>query len=392
MKLVLRVFNKEVIDNFRDRRTLFSALIFGPLFGPVLFAVMVTLMLDQTLSKLDETLELPITGAEHAPNLITFLKRYDIQPQPGPQDLDAARQLVKDGEHDVVLWIEPDYGLAITQGIPARLTLVVDQSNSRAGQSIARLRRLLSSYGTRMGALRLQVRGLNPWLVRPITVDQLDVSTPTGRSVVLLGMLTYFLLFAMLMGGLYLAIDTTAGERERGSLEPLLTLPISRGQLLLGKLLATVFYMLLSLLLTLTTFAVALTFVPLERLGMSANFGLGVAAAAFLVLAPFSLLGAALMTVVASFTKSYKEAQTYLTLVLLIPTLPIMFAAIAGTKPSVELMWIPSLSQHLLITDLIKDEPVSMLYGALSGGSTLLLGAALAALAMRLYRREGLLG
>lgn len=392
MIAALHVFSKEVVDNFRDRRTLFSALVFGPLFGPALFAVLVSVMLEQTLAKLDATLELPVAGSEHAPNLMAFLQRYDIQPQPGPGDLATARQWVKDGETDVVLWIEPEYGQAVVDGLPARLTLVFDQSNNKAGQSVGRVKRLLDNYGARLGAQRLQVRGLNPWLIRPISIDELDVSTPSGRSVLVLGMLTYFLLFAMLMGGLYLAIDTTAGERERGSLEPLLTLPVARGQLLIGKLLATVFYMLLSLLLTLAAFTIAIPFVPLERLGMSANFGVGVAVTAFGVLAPFALLGAALMTVVASFTKSYKEAQTYLTVVLLVPTLPIMFAAIAGIKPSLELMWIPSLSQHLLITDLIKAEPISLAYSALSAGSTLLMGAALAAVAIKLYGRQNLLG
>ena len=124
---------------------------------------------------------------------------------------------------------------------------------------------------------------------------------------------------------------------------------------------------------------------------MSANFGADVALAAFFILAPFSLLGAALMTVVASFTKSYKEAQTYLTVVLLVPTLPILFAAVAGIKPSLGLMWIPSLSQHLLITDLLKAEPVNFFHAALSAGATLAVGALLAAVAVRLYSRQGLL-
>jgi sodium transport system permease protein len=389
---VLHVFRKEILDNARDRRTLFSALVFGPLFGPALFAVLVTLTLEKTLSKADEALALPVTGAEHAANLMAFLERSNLKPRPGPANLDAARRLVKTGAADVVLWIESDFGAAVTSGEPARVTLVFDQSNNQAQQSVARVQRLLEGYSARLGALRLQVRGVNPWLVRPITVDQIDVSTATGRSVVLLGMLTYFLLFAMLMGGLYLAIDTTAGERERGSLEPLLTLPVPRGELLLGKLLATVFYMLLSLLLTLAAFVVALPFVPLERLGMAANFTVPVALATFGVLAPFALLGAGLMTVVASFTKSYKEAQTYLTVVLLVPTLPIMFAAIAGIKPNPTLMWIPSLSQHLLVTDLIKAEPINVGHALLSGGSTLVLGILLAGLAIRLYCREGVLG
>ena len=112
----------------------------------------------------------------------------------------------------------------------------------------------------------------------------------------------------------------------------------------------------------------------------------------FFILAPFTPLGAALMTLVASFTKSYKEAQTYLALVLLVPTLPLMVATLTNVRPNLNLMWIPSLSQHLLVTDLIKAEPVNLVFLAVSEGSTLLLGAALAWLATRLYDREALLG
>ncbi len=155
---------------------------------------------------------------------------------------------------------------------------------------------------------------------------------------------------------------------------------------------ATICYMLLSLALTLAAFTVALAFVPLESLGMSSNFGPFVALQVFLILAPFTPLGAALMTLVASFTKSYKEAQTYLALVLLVPTLPLMVATLTNVRPDLNLMWIPSLSQHLLVTDLIKAEPVNLVFLAVSEGSTLLLGAALAWLATRLYDREALLG
>ena len=150
--------------------------------------------------------------------------------------------------------------------------------------------------------------------------------------------------------------------------------------------------MLLSLALTLSAFAVAIGFVPLERLGMAASFSLPVVLNAFVILAPFSLLGAALMTVVASFTKSYKEAQSYLTVVLLVPTLPILFASLFQVKPKLALMWIPSLSQHLLITNLIKGEVVVPLHLAVSALSSLALGLMLAWLAARLYRREALLG
>ena len=194
------------------------------------------------------------------------------------------------------------------------------------------------------------------------------------------------------MGGMYLAIDTTAGERERGSLEPLLALPVTRNQLLFGKIAATCVFMALSLCLSLGSFFVALKFMPLDELGMTPNFGPLTVAAAFLVLSPFILLGAAVMTLVASFTKSYREAQTWLSVVLLAPTLPILIVSILTLRPRLEFMFVPSLSQHLLLIDMVKNEPLDPLHVAISAGSTLLLGGLLTWVCARLYRREGLLG
>jgi sodium transport system permease protein len=254
------------------------------------------------------------------------------------------------------------------------------------------VRQLLAAYGSQVGASRLLARGISPEVASPIAVDDVDVSTPAGRALLVLGMMTYFILFAMLMGGLYLAIDATAGERERGSLESLLTLPVRRETVIYGKILATCCYMLLSLAITLLAFTVSLAFVPLESLGMSANFGPLVAARVFVVSAPFVLLGAGLMTVVASFTRSYKEAQSYLTAVLLVPTLPIVFAGLYSLRPSNALMAIPSLSQHLLMTSLLRDEPLQDIHIAISVGTTLFAGLVLSWFAGRLYRREAILG
>jgi sodium transport system permease protein len=161
---------------------------------------------------------------------------------------------------------------------------------------------------------------------------------------------------------------------------------------LLGKMAATVCYMLASLALTLVAFTVALARVPLEQLGMSSSFGAATAVGAFLLLCPFAPLGAALMTTVASFTKTYREAQTYVTLMLLVPTLPLMFAALLNVEAELKLMWIPSLSQHLLITSLIKAQPLDWTFVAISAVSSLALGALLGWLAVRLYEREAILG
>lgn len=386
---VLTVFRKEVVDNFHDKRTLFSSLLFGPLFGPLLFALIISLMIERSVDSVEEPLELPVVGAEYAPNLMAFLKQNNVEILPPP---DAPQAAVRNGTHDAVLIIPQDYGSQFTTGEPAVVQLVVDRSDSRASTNTGRAHRLLAGYSARIGAMRLQARGISSAITRPIMIENVDVSTPTGRSVLVLGMMTYFVLFSMLIGGMYLAIDATAGERERGSLEPLLTVPVARRALILGKIAATCFYMLISLTLTVSLFAIILRFVPLDALGMNASFNLKSGLTTIGVMLPFILVGAGLMTVVASFTHSYKEAQTWLSAILVVPTLPILVAAVQSLKPSLGLMAIPSLSQHLLITEIIKNEPVAASWTALSIGSTTLFGLVLIWVATRLYQREAILG
>ncbi|HEX6997009.1 MAG TPA: ABC transporter permease [Gammaproteobacteria bacterium] len=387
------VCRKEVLETVRDRRTVFSLLL-GPLLGPMLFAVLMSLAVSQTVSSVEEPLDVPMLGIEQAPNLEAFLAARGIRPLAGHglHGRDDAAAAVARGEHDVVLALDERFAKDFGTATAARLTLIYDRSKSRAASRVERVRGAINAYASQIGTLRLVALGVDPALLRPISIDERDVSTPAGRAALMLGMLTYFLLFAMLTGGLHLAIDSTAGERERRSLEPLLGLPVPRTHLLLGKMAATVVYMLLALGLTLVAFPVALHYLPLERIGMSAGFGAGTALAVFGVLAPFAPLGAAVMMLVASFTKTYREAQTYLTFVLLVPTIPLVFAMILNVEPRAALMWIPSLSQHLQIMALLKQEPLPLSLAALSAGTTLAFGAAVTALAARLYRRESLLG
>jgi sodium transport system permease protein len=386
------VFGKEVLDNFRDRRTLLSALLLGPLFGPVIFAFAINLSLKQSFGDASEVLDLPVLGSENAPNLMRYLRSNNINVVQAPASPARARQAVETGLHDVVLVIDRSFGTDLAAGIPARVAVITDQANRDAERESRRAMQALAAYGQELAAMRLSARGVDPTVVRPLNIDVIDVSTPSGRSAMLLGMLSYFFIFALLTGGMNLAIDATAGERERGSLEPLLSLPVMRDQLIFGKIAAACLFMAVSLAISLISFYVTLKFVPLEKLGMTPNFGLGVVGTAFLLLLPFSLLGASLMTLVASFTKSYKEAQTWVSIVLIAPTLPILLVSLLMVRPSTALMLVPSLSQHLLLVGLIRNEPLDPLHVLVSVAGTLLAGAVLALVCARLYRREGLLG
>jgi sodium transport system permease protein len=392
MSTTLTVFFKEVLDNFRDRRTLMSALIMGPIFGPVLFSFVINLSIERSLESAEKVLELPVIGAEHAPNVVEFLRSRNIDTVTGPPDLASAMEAVKVGTHDVVLVIPAAFGDQLGDMTPALIRIVSDQANRDAERDARRVRNAVREYGQLLSGLRVVARGVNPQVLQTIAIDEVDVSTPSGRSAILLGMMSYFFIFAALMGGMYLAIDTTAGERERGSLEPLLSLPVTRSQLILGKIAATCLFMTLSMLLSLLAFYFVLDFMPLEQLGMTPNFGLPVVFGALLLFLPFILLGGALMTLVASFTKSYREAQTWLSVVLIAPTLPILIVSILMLRPRTEFMLIPSLSQHLLLVDMVKNEPLNPLHIAISVVSTLIIGILLTWLCARLYRREGLLG
>ncbi len=392
MRPIRTVFQKEVRDNFRDRRTLLSALLMGPLFGPILFAFVINMSIKQSLGEADEPLDVPVIGQEHAPNLMEYLKSHNINITAAPADRASALEAVKNGEHDLVLVIPEAFGEELAGTIPATIEVISDLANTQAERESRRAMRALRSYNQQIAAMRLIARGVSPVILRPLNIDVVDVSTPSGRSALLLGMLSYFFLFALLTGGMNLAIDATAGERERGSLEPLLCLPVTRDHLIFGKIFAACLFMALSLSLSLISFHVVLKFLPLEKLGMTPNFGLLVVLQGFLLLLPFTLLGASLMTLVASFTKSFKEAQTWLSVVLLAPTLPILIVSILMVRPSTELMFIPSLSQHLLLVGLIKNEPINMLHVVVSVSGTLLAGVILTLICARLYRREGLLG
>ena len=386
------VVRKEVLESLRDRRTLLSALVLAPLFGPLMFSFSMQTMLKRGVDEQDKPLQVAVMGKEHAPNLVHWLESQGLEGVSAPKDEASIPAAVRDGKPRLVLVIGPDYGERFRAAKAAGVKVYVDSSDQDSQRDFRRLDRLLENYSSQTSALRLAARGVAPSIAQPVVVDEIDVSTPASRAQSLLAILSYFLLFSTLIGGMYVAIDATAGERERGSLEPLVSLPVSREALVAGKFVATMVFSGVSLVLTLASFAISLHFVPLESIGMSANLGPKVLTGVFLSLLPFVPLAAALLTLVASFARSFREAQSWMTGALLVPTLPIMVAAMTGMKPTALLMAVPSLSQHFLIARLLRDEAIPLTDGLLSAGGSLLLAGVLLVFVVRLWRREKLLG
>jgi sodium transport system permease protein len=386
------VFRKEFRENLRDRRTLLSALAFGPVLGPVLVAAVVQFSISRAQTQSDENLSVAVAHAERAPNLLAYLNARGIDIVKVDYDEAQARAAVVAQTHKIILQIPEDFGARLQEGQPAPVILYSDGSRAFEQRGVARVRELVAQYGIEIAQLRFLARGIDPISVLPISVQTVDVSTPTSRSVLVLNMMTYLVILSMLFGGLYLAIDATAGERERGSLEVLLTAPVPREHLIYGKICAAAAYMFISLCLTVTMFAIAISFVGLERLGVTANLGPRAALTMMACCVPLVPFGAAYLSIVSGFAKSYREAQTYLGLVITIPTLPLMFAGLLGLQAKTWLMFVPFLSQHLLLTTVVRAEEIVPLHVAISAASTLFYGVVLTWIAGRLYRREGLLG
>ena len=392
MRSIGTVFRKEVLEGLRDRRAMITALLFGPMFGPILFAGFTNYAVSIQLDEAEKSIEVPVVGGAEAANLMTHLHRrlIDVDHE-AFADLDALRESVRLGDTDVGLVVDAGFGAALRDGSPARLWIVTDVSNNTTRSAASRLRSALAEYGSIIGTHRLQLRGIDPTVARPLAVLTEDVSTPSGRAILLLGMMTYFLLFATLIGGTQVAIDTTAGERERGSLEPLLTLPVARASVVWGKLAATFFFMAVSLGVSIIAFAIAVRFLPLAKIGMTANFTPEVCAVMYIVMLPFAALGAGVMTIVASYTKSFREAQTYTGLAMVAPTLPIVVVVLNPVQASLGSMLVPSLSQHLLVTELVKGEGVEALHILVSAAATVAVGVLCGLATVRRYGSERLL-
>ena len=387
MNAVLTVFWKEVRENLRDRRTVFNTLLTGPLMAPLMFVLLINAAITRELDKAEKPLPLPVAGAQYAPNLIAALRRAGVEIKDAPADPERA---VRDQDVDLVLRIPADYSTAWKAGEPAQVELVHDQSQRDAQGSVARLRGLLDAYAAQTGALRLVARGIAPTLTRPLVVAARDQSTAQARSGTLFGMLPYFFILGVFIGGMALAIDTTAGERERQSLEPLLVNPVARGGLLAGKLAATSAFALTTLLLSIIAFSIAGQFLPTAKLGMSLELGLRFGLLTSFVMLPLVIVLACLQTLAAAFAKSFREAQTYLSLLMFVPVVPTLLLSLFPLKTQTWMYAVPLMGQQVTIMRLLRGDPVEPFQLLLCFGCTAL-AALLAWLATAaVYRNERL--
>ncbi|GAA4856768.1 ABC transporter permease [Luteimonas vadosa] len=386
MKTLMIVARKELMDLFRDRRTVMLGLLMMPLLFPALILGMGALAERKARTQIEGELELPVIGAEHAPNLVSYLETHNIRMLPAPDDPDAE---VRAQNFDAVLRIAPDFAERWRESRSASVELIYDSSRQDSRIPVARVRGAVEQYSRTLGVLRLIERGVSPEVTQPVRVAQRDAATPEARRGMILGvMLPYFLILSAFLGGAYLVIDVTAGERERQSLEPLLSTPAARAGIMSGKILAAIAFGMLSLLLILVALKLSFTVAP-GKLRV-VNVSLPVMLQLLGVLLPMVLVGTTLLTLISASVKSVKEAQSYMSVLMLLPIIPTIMLMVNPIKNQLWQFAVPFLAQNQMILKLVRSEVISMQEWAVYLGASFGLGLVLWLLAARLYHQEKL--
>jgi sodium transport system permease protein len=376
------VLHKEVREGFRDRRAVVTALFF-PLLGPLLLVAMLLLLSQSTRQADEKGVEIHVAGRDHAPNLVAFLEQQ-ARVVPAPADLEDA---VRRGDVAVGIVIPPGFGERLRAGRPAPVRLVVDESRQQSRPAMEAAEKLLAAWSSQTAAQRLVVRGIHPAVIEPLAVEKEDLSTPASRAAMLLSAVPFFLVMAVFTGGLPVAIDVTAGERERQSLEPLFTVPVQRSALVAAKIGASGVFSALALVETLVGFGLVPVAVPATRLGFSVHLDPWMLVGTFFLSLPMLVLACALMIVFAARARTFRAAQTSLSLLMLVPSLPgIALGAVATRIPG----WtraIPFFGQQEIVMRMMRGEAASPGAVALATATTLLLAALVTAFAFRVFEQ-----
>ncbi|WP_282271994.1 ABC transporter permease [Stenotrophomonas sp. PS02298] len=386
-RAIFTVMRKELRDFARDRRTFLLTLLTAPLLYPLLFLGMNKLTNLRAETQLEKDLSIPVVGIARAPNLVAFLASRGINATEAPADYEA---LIRSQREDLALVIDENFVADWQAGKPAKVEIVADTTRRTGDVQIARVRSVLTAYGQSVGALRLLARGVNPMVAAPVNVGTRDLATAEAkRGIFLSFVLPLMLMLTAFVGGSHLAMDSTAGERERQSLEPLLATPAARGALVSGKMLAAVLVGLASMLLILLSFKVSASIGS----GMARSLDVSFAAMGKLlaILLPLVLIGTALLTCLSASSKSMKEAQSHMVWLMMLPMLP-GYALMAYPLKDIQL-WqyaVPFLSQNQMLVKVTRGEMPSATQWAVYLGASVLLAVLLWAVAVWRYRQERL--
>ena len=382
MNLIKAVLKKEFKDSSRDRRAVMVAIL-PALLAPVLMAFMFH-MIAKTKVSTDE-ITIQVIGKQNAPDLIQYLETKDIKFE---EYSGTPKQDIQNEKYKLVLEIPDNYAEKFSKSIPAAIYLHVDSSMDKSKAVSRRINKLISKYSSNIGSFRLIAHGVNPRVARAVLVQDKDYSTEASRAGQILAGLQMFILMAAFFGSAPVAIDTTAGERERKSLEPLLVHPLTSMQIIIGKWFTVVTFGIFATIIAVLSTSIALDFISLKSLGLDPKLTITMQLSIILLLIPSAFFAAGLQMLTSLFAKSFKEAQSYLGLVAFIPMAPVIATMIAGAKAEDWMYMVPILGQQQLLTTVLRGEGINWLHLATSSGITIFVALIFVVVLTKLLRSE----
>ncbi|MEO8344354.1 MAG: ABC transporter permease [Betaproteobacteria bacterium] len=383
---IVAVARKELLDTFRDRRTMLVTVLPALVAGPLVLLLMFSMIAGQ-IDKVRE-LKIPTVGREHAPALVAFLERQQATLTIAPADYEAR---IRAGEMDVVLAIDSNFKRDVAEGKAGTVRLIYDRSRDRAQATIREVEGLLRAYGRQWGSQRLLLRGIAPTVGNPLDIESTDLATPQQSGAFLLFFLAYYGLFAAVMGSMAVALDVTAGERERHSLEPLLMTPARPSELVAGKWFAVAAFDALIVVITLTGYYLTLRFAPLPAVGIPFLFSARELAWFLVVLSPLIALLPAVMLFMGARSRTFKEAQASVSLVIFVVSIIPVIQLVQQKKEPDWIAWVPVSGQFSLLGQILRGESPSLTQLLASFTLPAVLTVCVLLLVTRLLSRESIL-
>lgn len=357
MKTFVTIFRKEFTDTIRDRRTLFMMIVFPLLLVPALMIVVTNIQMSSMKNAEEKVLRVALIARANAPGLVVALNgRTDLRIIEGIP-ADSMEAMIARDSIDAAVVIAADFDAAVARMTSGTIRLFYKSSDD-FDMVKRRLSGVIGSYEKQLVAERFAVLKMDPSIVNPVTIEEHDVASMKeriGKSVG--GLVPYLFVIFCFMGAMYPAIDLAAGEKERGTMETLLTAPVSRSQILVGKFAVVVLTGLMSAAVSIFGILVAVrqvSKIPPEIL--SAVMAILDAQTVLLVLSlllPLTVFFAAFLLSMSIYAKSYKEAQSMISPLMIVVILPVMIGLFPGVALDPVTALIPVLNVSLATKEII---------------------------------------
>lgn len=380
----MSIARKEWREIVRDRRSLYSGLFYG-VWGPLVMGIAL-LAMARHQGELG-----PITigaqGTAQAPSLVSYLASRGVTVHEVADGPAAVRA------HDVpaALIVDDRYAKRFTEGRPAEVALLFNSTRPESSRYASHVRSMLTDYSRAVGDTRLVVRGIAPGAIAPVRIVDRDFAMAAERAGRAFATLPIFVLLAAFVGGMAVAADAGAGERERGSLESLLLHPVSRGSIVAGKWMAVSASALATVALALVVSYAVLRHPRLQQLDLPIALTVNGVFAMAAILLPLVLAAAAVQLLMAFQSRTFKEAQTKLSMLIFVPMIPGFLFAFGTLDPAPWMALAPMIGQHMLVTSLVRGEPIVTANAVAVSVVTVAAAAAAITAAARLLDRETVL-